>query len=304
MSRRFVVIGGGHGAAASLRAVKSISEEPPGAIITVADNGGSSGALAVDFGVLPMGDIRNCLAALAPDSATVELMQHRFSSGSLENHVLGNLIVAAVVETTGSFMDGVTYLGELMGSRGSVLPPTLETVRLVAEAGGERIEGQVAVAQASGEISRVELDPPDPKAFPDAIDLIAAADVIVLGPGSLFTSVIPPLLVPDIAEAYVASKATKVYVCNLVAPPGETANFDATAHVQALENHVGSSPVIDICIAHAGRKPATDAPVVDVDEPELAALGVRSVTADLIPASGAARHDPERLGSAIANIVK
>lgn len=302
MSTNFLVIGGGHGAAASLRAVKRLSEEPPSAIITVADDGGSSGALAVDYGVLPMGDIRNCLAALAPASDTVDLLQHRFSAGTLANHVLGNVIIAAVVENTGNFMDGVRFLSGMMGSVGQVLPPTLDPVRLIAEAGGERIEGQVAVAQASAAISKVELDPREPKAYPEALDTIEAADVIVLGPGSLFTSVIPPLLVPDIRDAYITSRAKKIYVCNLVAPPGETANFDAAAHLGALEAHIAERPV-DICLAHEGRAPDTDEPAVEVDIEALKAMGVQGVTADLIPNNALPRHDARRLAAAIADVL-
>lgn len=294
-----VVIGGGHGASASLRAALTYADEVAG-IITVADDGGSSGVLARELGVLPMGDIRNCLAALAPPSETVDVFQHRFPTGHLQGHALGNLVIAAIAQETGSFISAIEYAAEMLKSRGRVVPPTLETVRLVSYVKGEMVSGQVNVSTAEG-IHHVYLDPQDAKAYPGAVELLEVADQIVLGPGSLFTSVLPPLLVPGLKEAFLSASAAKVYVTNLIAPPGETADFDATAHLDAVIDHVGKGS-IDVVVAHRGRAPRSTAPFVEVDEQELGQRGVRVVTADLIPDSMTPRHDPARLARVLEHL--
>lgn len=294
-----VVVGGGHGAAASLRACLRYAASLAG-IITVADDGGSAGRLAAEYGVLPMGDIRNCLVAVAPDSPAAGLFQYRFAGGGLDGHVVGNLVIAARALETGEFMSAVEYAGELLGSRARIVPPTLEPVRLVAEAGGRLLEGQVAVARAPGPISRVRLDPAHPKAHPGALDLLAAADQIVLGPGSLFTSVLPSLLVPEVREAYLAAKARKVLVCNLTAPPGETHGLDAAGHVAAVRSHVGEGAV-DTVVVHRGRPPAGSRPVA-LDAQGVRSLGVEVVTGDLLPDDGTPRHDPHRLAAVLRGL--
>jgi uncharacterized cofD-like protein len=295
-----VVVGGGHGASVSLRAALEVSGEV-GGVITVADDGGSSGRLARELGVLPMGDLRQCLASIAGSSQMVDLVQHRFPSGPLEGHVVGNLIVAAVAQQTGSFMAAIEVLAELLGSRGKVVPSTLEPVRLVCEVRGNRVEGQVAVANVDGPIAHLELDPEDPKAYPGAVELLNGASRVVLGPGSLFTSVLPPLLVPGIRETFLACSAQKFYVCNLVAPPGETAEFDAVSHLQAIQEYVGADAV-DVIVAHRGRSPHTQALEVDVDVERLESLGPRVVTADLLPPSRASRHDTLRLSEVFRDL--
>lgn len=295
-----VVVGGGHGASVSLRAALEAAGEVAG-IITVADDGGSSGRLARDLGVLPMGDLRQCLAALATSSEMVDLVQHRFPSGPLEGHVVGNLIVAAVAQQTGSFIAALEVLAELLGSNGTVLPPTLEPVSLVCEVGGSRVEGQVAVAGVDGPITHLGLDPEDPKAYPGAVELVERASRVVLGPGSLFTSVLPPLLVPGIREAYRECSGEKVYVLNLVAPAGETADFDALGHLEAIHKYVGDDAV-DVIVAHRGRRPDTPFPEVEVDLESLDSLGPRVVTADLLPGSRAARHDAARLAAVFRSL--
>lgn len=297
---KVVAIGGGHGAAATLRAALTYSDGIAG-VISVADDGGSSGRLAQELGVLPMGDIRNCLAALAPPSPTVDIFQHRFSTGSLEGHVVGNLVLAAVTQETGSFMTAIEYAGQMLGTRGRIVPPTLDPVRLVSEVEGERVEGQVALATAAGRVNFVGLDPPNPKAFPEALELVADADHIVLGPGSLFTSVIPPLLVPDLRGAFLSSTARKIYICNITSPPGETEGFDAGAHLDAVFAHLGPESV-DVLVAHAGRRPSGEALEVAAQAGAVEEMGVEAVTADLLPDDQTPRHDPERLGAVLRKL--
>lgn len=297
-----LVIGGGHGAAASLRAALLYTDSVA-AIVTTADDGGSSGRLAAELGVPPMGDIRNCLAALAPDSEVLSTFQHRFGSGKLEGHVVGNLVIAGAVQEGFNFIEAIQQSARMLGSRGRVVPPTLDPIRLVAEIDGKWVEGQVAVATAKGHLSFVALDPSNPKPYQGALDLIDWADQIILGPGSLFTSVIPSLLVPELREAFAGSTATRILVCNLASPPGETSGFDATEHLAALHQHIGEGTV-DVVVAHSGRSPVTRSHVVQVDSSELEAMGVQLVTCDLLPDTGAPRHDPKRLADCLSSIVK
>ncbi|MCA1838859.1 MAG: uridine diphosphate-N-acetylglucosamine-binding protein YvcK [Actinomycetota bacterium] len=294
-----VVVGGGHGASASLRAARLYSDDVTG-IITVADNGGSSGRLARELGVLPMGDIRNCLAALAPDSPTVSVFQHRFPSGRFEGHVVGNLMIAAAAQESGSFVAAIEQAAALLGAEGRILPPTLDPVRLISEVEGQLVEGQVEVATSTGRITFVALDPADPKPFEPAVQALTDADQIVLGPGSLFTSVLPPLLVRELKEALVTAHAQKVYVCNLVAPLGETQHFDAAAHLSAVYAHLGTGSV-DVVVAHTGRPP-TNGPAVAVDIVALKGMGVLVVGADLLPTDGSSRHDPARLADVLKKL--
>lgn len=297
-----LVIGGGHGAAASLRAALLYSRDVA-AIVTTADDGGSSGRLAAELGVPPMGDIRNCLAALAPDSPVLATFQHRFGSGKLEGHVVGNLVIAGAVQEGCNFIEAIEQAARMLRSQGRVVPPTLDPIRLVAEIDGKWVEGQVAVATAKGHLNFVALDPSDPKPYRGALDLIGWADQIVLGPGSLFTSVIPSLLVPELKEALTASTATRIFVCNLASPPGEASGFDATEHLAALHQHVGEGTV-DVMVAHAGRSPVTRSHIVQIDVSELEAMGVEVVTCDLLPDTGTPRHDPQRLADCLSLIVK
>jgi len=297
-----LVIGGGHGAAASLRAALLYATDIA-AIVTTADDGGSSGRLAVELGVPPMGDVRNCLAALAPDSPMLATFQHRFGSGKLEGHVVGNLVIAGAVQEGFNFVEAIEQTARMLGSRGRVVPPTLDPIRLVAEVDGKWIEGQVAVATARGHLNFVALDPTDPKPYQGALELIDWADQIVLGPGSLFTSVIPSLLVPELKEALTASTATRIYVCNLASPPGETSGFDASDYLAALHQHLGEETV-DVVVAHIGRPPVTRAHVVQIDVPEVEAMGVEVVTCDLLPDTGAPRHDPQRLADCLSSVVR
>lgn len=294
---KVAAVGGGHGTAATLKAALLYADEVA-AIVTVADDGGSSGRLARELGVLPMGDIRNCLAALAPDSAMVHVFQHRFGPGRYEGHVVGNLMIAAAAGRSGSFVEAIRQSALMLGVRGRVVPCTLDHVKLVSEVEGELVEGQVAVATATGRISYVALDPPDPDAYQEAVEILGSADQIILGPGSLFTSVLPNLLVPGIRDAFGTAKGQKVYVCNLTAPPGETKDFDASAHLSAVYAHLGTDAV-DVVVAHVGRVPGGEAPPVSVDVNALGSMGVKVVTADLLPDDGAPRHDPAALAAVL-----
>jgi uncharacterized cofD-like protein len=244
---RIVVIGGGHGIAMLLRGLKPYSHNLT-AVVTVADDGGSSGRLRRSMGILPPGDIRNCLSALSNDEAMMtQLFQYRFANGSteLDGHSFGNLFISALAEITGSFEGAIAESGRVLSVHGRVLPSSLRDVRLVADiipphALEEiRVKGESRIPETKGRIRRVWLEPDNPPAFPAVIKALLAADMIVIGPGSLYTSILPNLLVPDIAAAIHASSALKVYICNVATQSGETDAFTAGDHIQALEEHVG-----------------------------------------------------------------
>lgn len=254
---RIVTIGGGHGLATLLRGLKVHSHNIT-AVVSVADDGGSSGRIRKSMGILPPGDIRNCLAALSGDEALMaQLFQYRFSDegGDLGGHSFGNLFISALAEITGSFEEAVAESGRVLAVHGRVLPATLHDVRLVADVilphsyNEVRVEGESSIPESSGRVRRVWLEPNDPPAFPSVIQAILAADLIVVGPGSLYTSVLPNLLVPDIAAAIGASRALKVYICNVATQSGETDGFTCGDHIQVLEDHLGSG-FFDLIVAN------------------------------------------------------
>ena len=245
---RIVAIGGGHGLAALLRGLKDYTHNLT-AIVTVADDGGSSGELRRTIGILPPGDIRNCLAALSNDEALLtQVFQYRFTSGAgLEGHSLGNLFITALSDITGSFEEAVAESGRVLAIHGQVLPSTLHDVKLVADLqpGNSdqsiRVSGESKITQSYGTVHRVWLEPGNPPAFPPAIAAILSAELIIIGPGSLYTSILPNLLVPDLANAIRASRALKFFICNVATQPGETDGYSCRDHVMAVEKHVGSS---------------------------------------------------------------
>jgi uncharacterized cofD-like protein len=272
---RIVVIGGGHGMATLLRGLKEHTYNLT-AIVTVADDGGSSGRLRNNLGVLPPGDIRNCLAALSNDETLItQLFQYRFSSGEngLEGHSFGNLFISALSEITGSFEKAVAESGRVLSVHGRVLPATLHDVKLVADlsvalAPGEvRVRGESKIPEQSGSVRRVWLEPNAPPAYPAAINALLSADLIVIGPGSLYTSILPNLLVPDLGAALRNSPALKIFICNLATQTGETDGYSCGDHVRALENHVGPG-FFDIVIGNQDqeRKPPTGSQWVVLDE--------------------------------------
>ena len=252
---RIVVIGGGHGLSMLLRGLKTYTHRLT-AIVTVADDGGSSGRLRESMGILPPGDLRNCLAALSNDETMMtQLFQYRFANGGgdLDGHSFGNLFISALSEITGSFEDAIAESGKVLAVNGRVLPSSLVDVQLVGEVllpGASqvtRIKGESKITAAGGQIERVYLDPDMAPAYPQVLQVILAADLLIIGPGSLYTSILPNLLVPDISAAIRASQGLKVFVCNVATQPGETERYTCGDHIHALEEH-GGSGLVDLIV--------------------------------------------------------
>ena len=293
---KVVGLGGGHGLATTLEAARLYASDIT-AVVTVADDGGSSGRLTRELGVLPPGDIRNCLVALSENTELSELFQHRFTSGALTGHTVGNLVIAALTEQTGDFAAAVDAAGRLMSIKGRVFPATTEHVDLRARVEGGVVKGQVAVAQSRAPIQAVYLKPPDPVAYEPAVEAILEADQVVLGPGSLFTSLIATLLVPDIARGLRETRAKRVFVCNSRMQKGETEGLPASAHVEALLAHVGPYAVDTIVV----QAPVRAADGVAVDSDALGFLNIGVVAADVATPEGG--HIPERLAEVLAGLV-
>jgi uncharacterized cofD-like protein len=252
---RIVVLGGGHGLAALLRGLKVYTHNLT-AIVTVADDGGSSGELRRNVGILPPGDIRNCLAAMSNNEDLLsQVFQYRFAAGAgLEGHSLGNLFITALTEITGSFEEAVAESGRVLAVYGQVLPSTLTDVQLLADLEtniGEtlHVSGETEIRETHGMVKRLWLDPANTPAFPPAISAVLSADLIIIGPGSLYSSLLPNLLVRDLAEAVRASQAIKFFICNVATERGETDRFDCYDHVKAVEEHVGSG-MFDLVICN------------------------------------------------------
>jgi uncharacterized cofD-like protein len=243
---RIVVIGGGHGLATLLRGLKGFTKNLT-AIVTVADDGGSSGEIRRTTGMLPPGDIRNCLAALSNDEELMtQLFQYRFSDETgLDGHSLGNLLITGLAEITGSFEEAIVESGRVLAVQGQVLPSTLTDVRLIGSIEAPekkqniKVKGESRIPKVKGLIKRVYLEPDAPPAYPPAIQAILSADLILVGPGSLYTSLMPNLLVPDIVQAIRASKGLKFYISNLASQSGETEGYNCIDHIAAIEKHVG-----------------------------------------------------------------
>ncbi len=316
---RVVAIGGGHGLSALLRGLKAHTSNIT-AIVTVADDGGSSGRLRREYGVLPPGDFRMCIAALADDESLVtQLFQYRFGSGAdagasaLTGHSFGNLYIAAMAELTGSFEKAVIESSRVVASQGRILPSTLRDVTLCAEFTGaeagsadqnpaQSARGESSIGKTGRAIERVWLEPNDPPAFPDAVRAILDAEIVVLGPGSLYTSVLPNALVRGIASALGQTKAPVVYVCNVATEAGETDGYSLDQHVDALERHIGRG-IIDIVIANDRISPAAGPEIVRPSN-GLAHASARVISADVVDEAAPDRHDPRKLGSAIMGIIR
>jgi uncharacterized cofD-like protein len=291
---RVTGIGGGHGLASTLMAARHYAEDIA-AVVTVADDGGSSGKLTRELGIPPPGDIRNCLVALAGDADRADLYQHRFQEGALTGHTVGNLIIAALTEMTGDFAEAVAAAGRMLGCEGRVYPATSEMVTLMAQVRGGVVRGQVAVAQTKDPIQALFLEPRTPRADAGAVQAILEADQVVLGPGSLFTSLIATILVPGVRRALQETRAQRVFVCNARMQKGETEGLDAAAHVESVLAHAG---------AHAVDVVVVQTPVLPVDGVDVSSLegsGVRVVAASVASESGA--HDPERLARVLTSLV-
>lgn len=289
-----VAIGGGNGLASALRAARLYASSVT-AVVSVADDGGSSGRLVSELEILPPGDMRKCLVALATvDSVWAEALDYRFESGELKGHSLGNLMLAGLADVRGGFPEALVTIEDLLECEGKVLPATTDRVSLAAETDEGRIVGQVAIANAGTPIRKVRLEPSAPRAHPAVIDAIARCDQIILGPGSLYTSVLPPLVVPEIREAVVGAGAHRVYVCNLVAQPGETDGMNAGSHAKALIDH-GIS--FDTMIRDEGGNPEGVA-AEGIDESLYS-----TVAAPLASKANPARHSPEILAPLLADRV-
>jgi uncharacterized cofD-like protein len=315
-SLRVVAIGGGTGLSALLRGLKAFAphHDPLStvesssplveitAVVTVTDDGGSSGRLRRELGTLPPGDIRNCMVALSEDEALLSrLFQYRFESGrGLKGHSFGNLFLSALTHLTGDFAKAITISSEVLASRGRIFPSTSENVTLTAElANGTRVSGETKISRSRQRIVRVSMNPPRPKPLPESIDAILHADLICLGPGSLYTSVIPNLLVSGIPAALRLSPARVVYFPNLMWQPGETLNYSAADHVRALLDHAGE-PILDWAVVNttpiAGgmrRRYASQRlyPVAN-DLEAIEALGVEPIERRLLDAGEKVRHSP------------
>jgi len=304
---RIVAIGGGTGLSTLLRGLKGYSANIT-AVVAVADDGGSSGMLRQQLGIAPPGDIRNCIAALADaEPLMTQLMQYRFPPGSgLDNHAFGNLFIAAMTAVTGDFEEAVRESNRVLAVRGQVLPATSVPLNLSAKlASGRTLYGQVGIASAEEPIERVFIEPADVRANGEALERILEADMIVLGPGSLFSSVLPNLLIPDVRDALAAASGLKVYVCNVATQPGETEAMTASQHLVALFAHIGDDLVDYVIInrnTDARRPPGWRAEPVEVDVRRLEELPVVIVEEDVIDPGNAHRHDPAKLAAAIMRL--
>ena len=312
-----VAIGGGTGLSTMLRGLKKYTKNLT-AIVTVSDDGGGSGMLRRDIGMLPPGDIRHCMESLANTEPVMQqLLTYRFESGTLRGQCFGNLLLAALNGVTGSFDEAVRSMGQVLAISGTVIPVTTTDVRLTATfENGAYVVGESNIfgfkKQQDCRIDHVELLPAHPKALPDALDAIAAADLILLGPGSLYTSIIPNLLVDGVAEAIAASDAQKIYVCNIMTQDGETEGYTAADHLEALQRH-GREGIVDLCLANnapiprglAARYSEEDAELLRVDRERIAALGIALAEYPLLSAQGGyARHDPALLAQAVMELYR
>jgi uncharacterized cofD-like protein len=284
------------------------------AIVTTTDDGGSSGRLRREFGSLPPGDIRNCLAAIADKSLITELFQYRFpESSGLAGHALGNLILTALADITGDFSKGVEVAARVVGARGRIVPATVDRVMLSAELlDGRIIVGETAITRAGSPIRKLSLLPTAPRSVDTAVEALHRADVILVGPGSLYTSILPPLLIPEIDEAVAQANALKVFILNLMTEPGETEGFDATAHLDVIGTHLGRQPFDCVIFntaplpphlvanyAKAGSHPIT---VTTGDIAAMREMQVQPLGAPLAGEGpiGRIRHHPARLAATIA----
>jgi len=308
---KIVAIGGGTGLSTLLRGLKRYTANLT-AIVTVSDDGGSSGRLQKELGILPPGDIRNCLVALADDEALVtELFRYRFNEGEgLVGHSFGNLFLAAMTGVAGDFDAAVKASSQVLNIKGRVLPATLTTTRLRATlADGTIVEGETNISATKGRIVNLEINPPDAEPLAEVVAAIRDADAIVLGPGSLYTSILPNLLVAKIAREVAAARGTKVYVCNVMTQPGETDGFTASQHVRTLIEHAGSH-IFDAVIVNeepperllGAYAEEGQVPVV-VDREAIEEQGVRFVSARVISETQTVRHDPQKLAEVLLKLI-
>ncbi|MFB4158853.1 uridine diphosphate-N-acetylglucosamine-binding protein YvcK [Geomicrobium sp. JSM 1781026] len=310
--QKVAVIGGGTGLAVLLRGLKKYDVDIS-AIVTVADDGGSSGRLRKELNIPPPGDVRNVLAALAEVEPLIEqLFQHRFKDGEgLTGHTLGNLLLAGMTSITGDFARGITELSKVLNVGGKVLPVSNDSLELAAEMkDGSIVYGESSIPHAEQTIDRVFIEPRNPAALPETIQAIREADKIVIGPGSLFTSVLPNLLVPEITEEIKQSTAKKLYICNVMTQYGETEQFSASDHVKAIQRHVGNDVFDHVLVNEApipkemtNRYMEEGAEAVVCDTKNLQALGLRVIQDNFIRIeSSHLRHHAEKLSEIIIEL--
>jgi uncharacterized cofD-like protein len=310
---KIVSIGGGTGLSTLLRGLKRCAAELS-AIVTVTDDGGSSGRLRDEFGILPPGDIRNCLIALSEDENLMSrLFRYRFTSdGGLDDHSFGNLFLTAMAGITGDFAEAVRLTSEVLAIKGVIYPSTNSNVTLRAQfEDGSWLEGETRITEARKPILRVALHPADADPLTEALRAILTADVITLGPGSLYSSLIPNLLIREVVPAIRQSTATKIYIQNIMTQPGETDNYAAADHILALMDHCGGELLFANIILNSGvpsadilrRYEAEHASMVRLDRESLSAMGLRIMERDLLAEDGVIRHDPDRLARAVLEMV-
>lgn len=307
---RIVAVGGGTGLSMLLSGIKNITNNIT-AVVTVGDDGGSSGRLRESMGILPPGDIRHCITALADDEDLVtKLFKYRFKNGEgLEGHSFGNLFLTALCAITGDMVTAVKESSNVLSIRGRVLPSTLDDMKLVAELeDGRVIHGESTIPEAHGKIKRLFTEPANCRALEDAIHAIRNAELIILGPGSLYTSVIPNLLIKEIADEIAKSKAKKIYVCNIMTQPGETDDYKVSDHLKALIQHAGSNKIVDAVLVNdylpenlADKYQKSDSYPVKLDITEVKKMGIKIVAKKLIEDSreGLVRHSSNRVARAV-----
>jgi uncharacterized cofD-like protein len=310
---RIVSIGGGTGLSSLLRGLKQCDADLS-AIVTVTDDGGSSGRLREELGVLPPGDIRNCMMALSEDEHLMSrLFRFRFNSdGGLHNHSFGNLFLTAMAGITGDFAEAVHLTSEVLAIKGVIYPLTTSNVSLNAELeDGSVVTGETRITGSSQRIRRVYLNPADVRALPNALTAVRTADVITIGPGSLYTSLIPNLLVKEVVAAIHESPAIKIYIQNIMTQPGETEGYSAADHVTALSDHCDGLIFPNILVNN--HKPSSSilkkydaerAALVDIDTDRLRSLQLNIVERDLLAEDGVVRHDPDRLARAVFEMAR
>jgi uncharacterized cofD-like protein len=330
-ARRVVAIGGGTGLSTLLRGLKRYALPTAGAevgpcsdaampypishlaaIVTVTDDGGSSGRLRKDFNMLPPGDLRNCMVALSEDERLIsQLFRHRFKAGGeLEGHNFGNLFVAALAEMTGDFPKAIQLAAEVLATRGHIYPVTSANVTLAAlMADGSVVHGETSITASKESIRELMLEPPDVHPLPETLEAIEAADLITLGPGSLFTSIITSLLVPGIPEALACARGTRVYVGNLMTQANESLHLTASQHIERIYDH-SRQPIFDYALinlapiseAARARYAAEGAEVIVADLEKIEAMGITCITGDFAEDGDLVRHAPGRVAEALLRL--
>ncbi|HYM67560.1 MAG TPA: gluconeogenesis factor YvcK family protein [Patescibacteria group bacterium] len=298
---RIVAIGGGTGLSALLRGLKTYTSNLS-VIVTVADDGGSSGRLRDEYRILPPGDFRQCLIALADAEPLMkQLFDHRFKEGSLDGHSFGNLFIMAMADVTGNFERALRESGKILAVKGTIVPSTLQDVTLVASINGSTVVGESKIPKQNAPISHVFLKPDGAQINPEAAQAILSAELIVIGPGSLYTSILPNLLVEGMVEAIKASPALKLYICNVAAQPGETDGYGVDDYLKAISEHVGGNIFDFVMVNSNTAHPPTggQAPVIFTQADASHHQEVRFIESDVVNVRIPSHHDPDKLARAI-----